>query len=167
MEYIKSPLNYTGGKFKLLPQLLELFPKDVNTFVDLFGGGGNVAVNVEAKHIIYNDIMWQVPEMLEEFKVRGVSECLKVIDGYIDYYRLTKENQATFLHFRTLYNEVLERDPLMLYTLICYSFNYQLRFNNNMEYNSSFGKDRSSFNPALREKFVAFVDRLQEIDIQF
>lgn len=167
MEYIKSPLNYTGGKFKLLPQLLELFPKEINTFVDLFGGGGNVAVNVEAKHIIYNDIMWQVPEMLEEFKVRGVSECLRVIDGYIDYYMLTKENQDNFLQLRALYNEVLERDPLMLYTLICYSFNYQLRFNNNMEYNSSFGKDRSSFNPALREKFIAFVDRLQEIDIQF
>ena len=46
MEYVKSPLNYTGGKYKLLPQLLELFPKQVNTFVDLFAGGGNVSVNV-------------------------------------------------------------------------------------------------------------------------
>lgn len=167
MEYIKSPLNYTGGKFKLLPQLLELFPKDINTFVDLFGGGGSVAVNVEAKHIIYNDIMWQVPEMLSEFKRCGVEECLKRIDGYIDYYGLTKENQENFLHFRTIYNEVLKREPLMLYTLICYSFNYQIRFNNNMEYNSSFGKDRSSFNASLREKFTAFVNRLQEIDIEF
>lgn len=40
MEYVKSPLNYTGGKYKLLPQLLELFPKQVNIFVDLFAGGG-------------------------------------------------------------------------------------------------------------------------------
>ena len=40
MEYVKSPLNYTGGKYKLLPQLLELFPKQVNTVVDLFAGGG-------------------------------------------------------------------------------------------------------------------------------
>lgn len=40
MEYVKSPLNYTGGKYKLLPQLLELFPKQVNTFVDLLAGGG-------------------------------------------------------------------------------------------------------------------------------
>ena len=68
MGYIKSPLNYTGGKYKLLPQLLELFPKKIETFVDLFAGGGNVAVNVEAKKIIYNDILWQVPEMLQEFK---------------------------------------------------------------------------------------------------
>ena len=38
-DLIKSPLNYTGGKFKLLPQILPLFPNDINTFVDLFGGG--------------------------------------------------------------------------------------------------------------------------------
>ena len=31
---IQSPLNYTGGKFKLLPQILPIFPKEINTFVD-------------------------------------------------------------------------------------------------------------------------------------
>lgn len=35
----KSPFNYIGGKYKLLPQLLPLFPKDAETFVDLFAGG--------------------------------------------------------------------------------------------------------------------------------
>ena len=82
MDFIKSPLNYTGGKYKLLPQLLEIFPKEIDTFVDLFAGGGNVAVNVNAKHIIYNDIMWQVPEMLQEFKRVGVEECLQRIDYF-------------------------------------------------------------------------------------
>lgn len=33
---IQSPLNYTGGKYKLLPQILPLFPKDIDVFVDLF-----------------------------------------------------------------------------------------------------------------------------------
>lgn len=83
MEYVKSPLNYTGGKYKLLPQLLELFPKQVNTFVDLFAGGGNVSVNVKAEKVVFNDLMWQVPEMLQEFKKIGVEESLRKIDGYI------------------------------------------------------------------------------------
>ena len=51
-SYIKSPLNYTGGKHKLLPQILPLFPTEINTFVDLFTGGGNIAVNVNANKII-------------------------------------------------------------------------------------------------------------------
>lgn len=40
MELIKSPLNYVGGKYKLLPQILPLFPAHINTFYDVFGGGG-------------------------------------------------------------------------------------------------------------------------------
>lgn len=165
MEYVKSPLNYTGGKYKLLPQLLELFPKQVNTFVDLFAGGGNVSVNVKAEKVVFNDLMWQVPEMLQEFKKIGVEESLRKIDGYISSYDLSKENKEGYLALRELYNKG-KSDPLMLYTLICYSFNNQIRFNNKGAYNMPFGKDRS-FNPTLREKFITFVQRLQSMEIQF
>ena len=166
MEYVKSPLNYTGGKYKLLPQLLELFPKQVNTFVDLFAGGGNVSVNVKAEKVVFNDLMWQVPEMLQEFKKIGVEESLRKIDGYISSYDLSKENKEGYLALRELYNKG-KSDPLMLYTLICYSFNNQIRFNNKGAYNMPFGKDRSSFNPTLREKYITFVQRLQSMEIQF
>lgn len=166
MEYVKSPLNYTGGKYKLLPQLLELFPKQVNTFVDLFAGGGNVSVNVKAEKVVFNDLMWQVPEMLQEFKKIGVEESLRKIDGYISSYDLSKENKEGYLALRELYNKG-KSDPLMLYTLICYSFNNQIRFNNKGAYNMPFGKDRSSFNPTIREKFIIFVQRLQSMEIQF
>lgn len=54
---IQSPLNYTGGKFKLLPQILPHFPKDIDVFVDLFCGGCNVGINVKANSVIYNDLM--------------------------------------------------------------------------------------------------------------
>ena len=33
LELIQSPLNYTGGKFKLLPQILPLFPENIDIFV--------------------------------------------------------------------------------------------------------------------------------------
>lgn len=172
MRFVKSPLNYTGGKYKLLPQLLAIFPKEINTFVDLFAGGGNVAVNVNAKHIIYNDLMWQVPKMLKEFKSVGIEVCLGRIDYYIEKYNLSKDNKEGYLKLREDYNNSFDLqlnkiDPIMLYILICYSFNNQIRFNANQEYNMPFGKNRSSFNPSLREKFEAFVKRLQEINIEF
>ena len=53
--YIKSPLNYVGGKYRLLSQIIPLFPDKIDTFVDLFGGGFNVGINVNANRIIYND----------------------------------------------------------------------------------------------------------------
>ena len=30
--YIKSPLNYTGGKYKLLSQIMSSFPSECDTF---------------------------------------------------------------------------------------------------------------------------------------
>ena len=33
--YLKSPLNYTGGKYKLLKQIVPMFPSNVEIFVDL------------------------------------------------------------------------------------------------------------------------------------
>ncbi|MFZ7260303.1 DNA adenine methylase, partial [Avibacterium avium] len=38
-------MNYIGGKFKLLKQITPLFPKKIDTFVDLFAGGVNVGIN--------------------------------------------------------------------------------------------------------------------------
>ena len=52
---IESPLNYTGGKYKLLPQILPYFPKNIDRFVDIFCGGCNVGCNVKANSIVFND----------------------------------------------------------------------------------------------------------------
>ena len=54
-NYVASPMNYIGGKFKLLPQILPLFPKKINKFVDLFCGGCNVAINTKANKIKANE----------------------------------------------------------------------------------------------------------------
>ena len=52
---IQSPLNYTGGKFRLLPQIQPLFPANIDVLVDLFCGGGNVGINTPAERIVLND----------------------------------------------------------------------------------------------------------------
>ena len=127
--------------------------------------GGNVSVNVDAKYIIYNDILGQVSELLSTLKLQGKAESLRIIDTYIEKYSLTKENREGYLELRECYNSN-PIDPLMLYTLICYSFNNQIRFNSKGGYNTPFGRDRG-FNPILRDRFIAFVERLREIDIQF
>ncbi len=43
-KYIKSPLNQIGGKYKLLNQIVRYFPKNIDTFYDLFAGGCDVAI---------------------------------------------------------------------------------------------------------------------------
>lgn len=164
-KYIKSPMNYIGGKYKLLPQIMPLFPGYIGTFVDLFSGGCNVAINVNADRIICNDINSKVIELFETFKNTDLSLILEKIDGRIEEYGLSKENESGFIRFRNYYNEV--RDPIDLYTLTCYSFNYQFRFNNNLEYNNPFGRNRSQFSKSMKNNLVLFVTKLQELNIEF
>lgn len=163
---IKSPLNYVGGKYKLLPQILPLFPDRIRTFYDVFGGGGNVSLNVAVDEVIYNDLNVRVVQILEAFNKYETSALLSHIDSRIAEYQLSKTNAEGFLKLREYYN-THDRNPLDLYTLICYAFNYQIRFNSKGEYNMPFGKDRSSFNESLRQKFIAFCDKLHSLDIQF
>ena len=50
-ELIKSPMNYIGGKYKLLTQILSLFPSKINKFYDVFGGGANLSLNVASEYV--------------------------------------------------------------------------------------------------------------------
>lgn len=105
--------------------------------------------------------------MLTVIKRLGVEQSLAGIDTYIEKYALSKENREGYTALREAYNKGGATYPLLLYTLICYSFNNQIRFNSKGEYNMPFGKGRSSFNPALRSKFISFTEKLQELDIEF
>jgi adenine-specific DNA-methyltransferase len=164
-KYLKSPLNYIGGKYKLLPQILPRFPHKISTFVDLFAGGCNVGINVNADKIICNDINTKIIDMFSMFKKLPTEDILKRIEDNIEKFRLSKENEQGFADFRDFYNK--SGDPIDLYTLTCYSFNYQFRFNNNLEYNNPFGRDRSRFSVNMRNNLILFLERIKDVDIKF
>ncbi|MCL2045966.1 MAG: Dam family site-specific DNA-(adenine-N6)-methyltransferase [Oscillospiraceae bacterium] len=164
-KYLKSPLNYIGGKYKILPQILSIFPDKIDTFVDLFAGGCNVGINVNAKKIICNDLNSKIIEMYNAFLQIDTEEILNHIENRIAEYSLSKDNEDGFRKFRNHYND--SKNPLDLYTLTCFSFNYQFRFNNNLEYNNPFGRNRSQFSENMKNNLLTFLARIKEIDIVF
>lgn len=169
-NYIKGPLNYTGGKHKLLPQILPLFPKEINTFVDLFCGGGNVTVNVEAKRIIGNDSEKHVIGIYQYLKTHNIDEIICQIEEIVKDYSLTLENAEGFNKLRSDYNnqQYNKYDTnIMLYVLICFSFNHQFRFNSKGEFNMPFGKDRSRWNDAMKKNLINFQKVITDKDILF
>ena len=137
-KLIKSPMNYIGGKYKLLPQILPLFPNKISMFYDVFGGGASVSLNVNSEFVYYNDIVPYVSNMFNDLKGKSTEECLKEIKRVIKKYSLSKTNKEGFLKLREDYNNG-DRNWVNFYMLICHSFNYQFRFNNSQEYNSSCG----------------------------
>ena len=163
-KYIKSPLNYTGGKYKLLNQILPLFPKNINTFVDLFTGGCNVAVNVFANKIIANDLCIQVIDIYKGIQNNTTEKNIKMIEKIINKYNLSKENKEGYLKLRSNYNN-FNKEWHMFYTLLAYSFNNQIRFNKKGQFNTPFGK--RSFNSTLKQKFKDFSNAIHNKNIKF
>lgn len=153
--YLKSPIFYMGNKYRLLPQLIPLFPARINTFYDLFGGSGCMSANVEANKIVYNEINENIVELYKLFLKYTPEEIDSRIRSYIKEYDLNTEGtdvrqnnpdikeirdyyNKNYVAFRKAYNES-ERDYLMLYTLTFYSFSNLIRFNQKSDFNMPFG----------------------------
>ena len=185
-EIIQSPLNYTGGKFKLLPQILPLFPKNIDIFVDLFCGGANVGINVKSNKTILNDTNDNLTLLFSMFKNLG-NAFLSLIDEIIEKYKLSQSskygydyyncdsntglapyNKDRFLKLRDDFNnskDIGYYHYAMLYTLILYSFNNQIRFNSQGHFNLPVGK--RDYNEKMKQKLQKFIDRLKEKDYKF
>ena len=166
MKYIKSCLNYTGGKYKLLPQIMPLFPENINMFIDLFCGGCNVAINVNAKKIICNDSEKVIIDLYNDWKNGECDKLLNTLKETISKYELSKTNREGFEKIRKDYNDG-NREWFMFYAMLMHSFNYQIRFNKNNEYNMPFGKDRSCFNQSTENNFINFVNEIHNKNIFF
>ena len=165
-ELIKSPLNYVGGKFKLLPQILPYIPEDINTFVDLFTGGCNVGININANKIICNDVESVVINLFTNWQSLSSKEALERLKETILKYDLSKTNEEGFRKIREDYNNG-NKSWDMFYAMLTHAFNYQIRFSKQGNYNMPFGRNRSSFNPNMEKNFIRFIDRLNELDIYF
>lgn len=163
-QYISSPLNYIGGKYKLLPQLFPLFPVEVSTFVDLFCGGANVGINATANRIILNDNLVYLIDLYNAFIKTGSKETVYYVEKRIEELGLSLTNQEAYLRLREDYN--IHRNPLDLFVLVAFSFNHQIRFNNNHQFNCPFGKDRSSYNARMKANLVHFINALKEKTIE-
>lgn len=183
---IASPLNYIGGKFKLLNQIIPLFPESSH-FLDVFAGGCNVGINVSSSKITFNDNNKLLVELLEHIKLTETEVLLKNIENIIEKYRLSRTdlygyayyhsdsskglaqyNKTGFLQLRNAFNQQIRLrkvDFNLLYVLIVYSFNNQIRFNKNNEFNLPVGK--RDFNAKMRNKLRLFSEAIKHKDVNF
>lgn len=164
-ELVCSPMNYIGGKFKLLPQILPHFPSNINVFVDLFCGGCNVGINAEANKVVFNDNLTYLIELYEVMYTSSIDVILSHIKNRISEFSLSLTNNDGYIALRKLYND--KRNPLDLFVLVAFSFNHQIRFNTSHDFNNPFGKERSSFNPRMENNLIAFIQKLQSRFVSF
>ena len=159
----RSPLFYVGDKYKLMNQLIKLFPRTVNNFYEPFTGGGTVFLNVNAKRYFLNDIdknlinihklliknasnpevfFKNIRSIICKYKLSCsyekdiVPESLKKVFKKTYYARFNKKG---YEQLRQTVNKNKENDPLHLYILLIYGFNRMLRFNQAGKFNLPVG----------------------------
>ena len=163
--YVKSPLNYTGGKFKILDDLFLLFPPKIDTFVDMFAGGFNVGINADANRIVCNDHINYLIELYKYLKNTETKKIVSDIKKRIKEFNLSLENKEGYKSLRERYNR--DKNIVDFFVLICYSFNHQIRFNNSHEFNTPFGKDRSCYNESIEKNLINFSNMLKAKSVEF
>lgn len=180
--FIVSPLNYIGGKARILDQILPYFPRNLDYFVDLFCGGCNVGINIPALHHVYNDKSSHLIGLLSLLKKKNPDSFINEINLIIDKYEFSKTskhnfayyggdcrkgvseyNRNKFLALRNEFNRLQIYDDYyytLLYTLIIFGFNNQIRFNAKGKFNLPVGK--RDFNLILQNKLRVFMNSLKE-----
>lgn len=159
----RSPLFYVGDKYKLMGQLIHLFPKEINNYFEPFVGGGTVFLNVKANKYFLNDIDKNLIK-IHDFLISSsknpkkfFNDVEKVIYNnklsfsykediiptslkkeFVKTY-FAKFNKENYQKLRSFYNEKGNNNPLILYVLLIYGFNRMLRFNKNGQFNLPVG----------------------------
>ena len=160
---IRSPLFYVGDKYKLMPQLTKLFPKNIQTYYDVFCGGGSASINVEANKYVMNDINPKIIELhnylqknssdIEKF-ISEMYNCIREyglslselgknteIEELKKEYKKTyfaKYNKESYLKLRHDYNKD-QSNTALVYMLLIYGFNHMIRFNSKGDFNLPVG----------------------------
>ena len=159
-KYINPPFNYTGSKFKLLPQIMHEFDYTKTILVDLFSGGGSIMYNSLGKYdqIIANDV---IPQLMQ------IHYMLFHHPKYILKY--TKEacdrisDQKTFNLARNFYNKHENTcHPAMLWALILTCNSNMIRFNKKGEFNQTYGQ--RNWNANTDKKVFDLLQHIKQFD---
>lgn len=145
-----------GNKKKLISKgLINLFPQNINTFIDLFAGSAVVSINTNAKKFLINDNDVHLYNLYSMFREFSADTIIRHIESKIEEYGLSRERtghkvfddnrveryKAAYVKFRDVYNKSDKSNTLDFYTLMFYCFSQQFRFNNKGDFNMPCGND--------------------------
>jgi len=168
----KPFLKWVGGKTKLVPELVEMFPKKFNNYFEPFVGGGALFYEVIQKYKVgfssINDINKKLITAYVQIKQnpKELILLLKEIDK--EYKKLLLEEQRNYFNStRKKYNEGNIDDTTTAAYLIFLNktcFNGMYRENSKGEYNIPFG-DQKNPNICDEENILAVSKCLKNTEI--
>lgn len=166
-KYIKPLFPYSGNKFRLLPELFKLFPKDIENlnFIDLFGGSATVAINTKAKRVLINEGDQFLVGIYRALSTTPPKEAWALVESIIEKYNLTPTDKNAFTTCLEEYNKIPYEERVEKYwywglCLVYFSFSSNtVEHNKDDEFRISFGTGRATMK-LNKEKFFPFAEKL-------
>ena len=185
---IRSPFFYVGDKYKIISQIKQYFPSNIDTYIEPFCGGGSSFLNVNAKKYLLNDIDFYIIELHKLFNQykNSHNKLFCVFETIINVYQLSCSykgitvpeelkkkyiktyyavyNKNSFLKMRNDFNKN-KSNLNLLYLLLIYGFNHFLRFNKNGDFNLPVGN--VDFNSNVANSIFNYLTFSQSNNITF
>ena len=185
---IRSPFFYVGDKYKLMPQLKQLMPKNIEQYIEPFVGGGSSFLNSKGTSYMLNDVDSYVVELHKQIGsyTGRVEELFEELFDIIDFYGLScsyrgicvpdemkkkyvktyysKYNKDAYIRMRKDFN-MKKDDFLRLYLLLIYGFNHMIRFNGKGDFNLPVGN--VDFNNNVYQALNNYLEFVGEHEIEF
>lgn len=185
---IRSPFFYVGDKYKLMPQLKQLMPKNIGQYIEPFVGGGSSFLNSKGTSYTLNDVDSYVVELHKKIGsyTGRADELFDELFDIIDFYGLScsyrgicvpeemkkkyvktyysKYNKDAYIRMRKDFNEKKD-DFLRLYLLLIYGFNHMIRFNGKGDFNLPVGN--VDFNNNVYQALNNYLEFVGEHEIEF
>ena len=177
-KYIQSPINYTGNKYYLLEDLLKFINVDGKVVVDCFAGGFTFGINcMSAKKVIFIEYDEKICNLLRYLGTEKFEVLIRDINNLITYYGLSNSNkygsekykssrsaknglkelnEEGYYKMREDYNNLnnykSKKANRLLYLLMVYGFNNDIRFNASGKFNIPCGKTDFNKNNFIKLK---------------
>lgn len=185
---IRSPFFYVGDKYKLMPQLKQLMPKDIEQYIEPFVGGGSSFLNSKGSTYVLNDVDTYVVELHRKIgEYAGHKEDLFAeLFDLIDYYGLScsyrgicvpdelkkkyvktyysRYNKEAYIKMRNDFNSN-KKELMKLYLLLIYGFNHMIRFNAAGDFNLPVGN--VDFNNNVYTALGNYLDFVSAHEVEF
>ncbi len=151
----RSFLKWPGGKYRLLPRILERLPEG-RQLIEPFVGGGSVFLNSDFKHYLLNDANIDLITLYKILQREGEA-FIKICEGF---FQKKYNTEKKYYRLREAFNksaEPVERSALFLY-LNRHGYNGLCRYNARQgAFNVPFGRYLKPYFP--EEELYVFYEK--------
>lgn len=158
---MNTPLiKWTGSKRHISKEIVNTFPKNINTYYEPFLGGGSVLFellknnDINVGKIYVSDVN---KSLIDIFKIVK-DEPQKLIDSYHNNWNEVQKDPNFYYLSRTEYN--INKDPHLFYFLTRTCYNGTIRYNKNGEFNTSHHFGRKGMDPITVKNVIYYYHNL-------